>query len=94
MLAGAGVTGALAGTAVRVLAGTKDDARRGTSAFRLVLAAAAASSSTAASGTSVHLAGSVSVKVLPWPAALSTEIVPPSRRASSREIDRPSPVPP
>ena len=45
-------------------------------------------------GTSVHLAGSVSVNVLPLPGALSTEIVPPSRRASSREIDRPRPVPP
>ena len=38
--------------------------------------------------------GSVSVKTLPSPGALCTVMSPPSRRARSREIDRPRPVPP
>ena len=35
-----------------------------------------------------------SVNVLPWSVSLLTEIAPPSSRAISREIVRPSPVPP
>ena len=38
--------------------------------------------------------GSVSVKRCPGPARSRASMSPPSRRASSREIDRPSPVPP
>ena len=38
--------------------------------------------------------GRYSVNVEPWPSALDTWISPPSRRAISRLIDRPSPVPP
>jgi hypothetical protein len=36
----------------------------------------------------------VMVKVLPSPAWLSSLIAPPRRRDSSREIERPRPVPP
>ncbi len=45
-------------------------------------------------GDSGGTRGMSSRKVLPWPGSLSSVIVPPSSRASSREIDRPSPVPP
>ena len=38
--------------------------------------------------------GTYRVNVLPCPGTLSTRISPPSRRAISRLMDRPSPVPP
>ena len=41
-----------------------------------------------------YCAGRYSVNVLPSPSVLCTRISPPSRRAISRLIDRPSPVPP
>src|SRR6185312_11804395 len=40
------------------------------------------------------LVGTKSVNVLPLPGVLSTRISPPSKRAISRLIDRPRPVPP
>jgi hypothetical protein len=40
------------------------------------------------------LAGNCRMKVLPWPGVLCTVSVPPSSCVRSREIDRPSPVPP
>ena len=44
--------------------------------------------------TAASTRGMVSVKVLPLPNVLSTEMSPPSRLASSREMVRPRPVPP
>src|SRR5688500_5184102 len=41
-----------------------------------------------------YLAGRNSVNVLPLPSVLSTRISPPSRRAISRLMESPSPVPP
>ena len=38
--------------------------------------------------------GNLKVKVLPTPGLLSTVMDPPSKRAKSREMDRPKPVPP
>ena len=38
--------------------------------------------------------GSAKVNVLPWPTTLVTWISPPRRRARSREMDKPRPVPP
>ena len=42
----------------------------------------------------MYVCGRYSVNVLPTPGSLARRISPPSRRASSRLIERPSPVPP
>ena len=64
------------------------------SAGALAAVSAEASVSSVAGADSGMLAGSCSVKVLPWPGMLYTEIEPPSSALKSREIDSPRPVPP
>ena len=50
--------------------------------------------SSAGSAVTSSSRGRISVNMLPRPGSLSTVMSPPSRRASSREIDSPRPVPP